>query len=189
MMSWSRRDVLRAAEGRRRIRTRTLFDDSHYVLVVRNMIKSNPLTFELDARPDDQGVFRIFPELRMNPLANIIQGRTGGQDQWMLHVRATISGFQVDPDKIKRRPYSIPENFHVNILLCGQRDIVTQVLLHGPKIFLVDQVNLVQNCQRRDIPSIPCHYIDQLIVRNVVSNDDTSVRYSVNLHDAFDRAG
>src|SRR5437867_5125692 len=103
----------------------------------------------------------------------------------MLHIRATISGFQVDPDKIKGLPYSIPENFHVNILLCGQRDIVTQILLHGPKIFLVDQVNLVQNCQRRDIPSIPCHYIDQLIVRNVVSNDDTGVRYSVDLHDPF----
>src|SRR5207244_11414988 len=113
-----------------RIRARTLFDDSHYVLVVRNMIQSNPLTFELDARPDDQGVFRILPEFRVNPLAHIIQGRAGGQDQWMLHIRTTISRFQVDPDKIKRRPYSIPENFHVNILLCRQRNIVTQILLH-----------------------------------------------------------
>src|SRR3989442_8479976 len=151
------------------------------------MIKSNPLTFELDARPDDQGVFRIFPELRMNPLANIIQGRAGGQDQWMLHVRATISWFQVDPDKIKRRPYSIPENFHVNILLRRQWNIVAQLLLCGTKVFLVDQVNLVQNRQGRNIPSIPRHYIDQLIVRNVVSNDDTSVRNPVNLHDPLDR--
>src|SRR2546426_12767809 len=151
------------------------------------MIKSNPLTFELDARPDDQGVSRIFPELRMNPLANIIQGRAGGQDQWMLHVRATISRFQVDPDKIKRRPYSIPENFHVNILLRRQWNIVTQLLLCGTKVFLVDQVNLVQNRQGRNISSIPCHYIDQLIVRDVVSNDDSSVRYSVDLHDPLDR--
>src|SRR5256712_1217461 len=151
------------------------------------MIKSNPLTFELDAGPDDQGVFRIFPELRMNPLAHIIQGRAGGQDQWMLHVGATISWFQVDPDKIKRRPYSIPENFHVNIFLCRQWNIVAQLLLCGTKVFLVDQVNLVQNRQGRNISSIPCHYIDQLIVRNVVSNDDTSVRYSVDLHDPLDR--
>src|SRR5438445_7098903 len=105
----------------------------------------------------------------------------------MLHVRATISRFQVDPDKIKRRPYSTPENFHVNILLRRQWNIVAQLLLCGTKVFLVDQVNLVQNRQGRNIPSIPRHYIDQLIVRNVVSNDDTSVRNPVNLHDPLDR--
>src|SRR6266851_7640902 len=123
----------------------------------------------------------------MNALANVVQARAGGEYQGFDKVRLPIGPLQVDPDKIQSTPDLIHQLVHVRVLLCGNRhEIFPDLLLDRVQVLLVHQVHLVQDQNRRSVFHTTRKNIDQLVIRNVVPNDDATVRDAESFHDSLD---
>src|SRR2546430_5490297 len=164
-----------------------LSHDRDDIFVCRDVVQANPLASILHSRPRDEGILGALHEPRMNLLADISQCGPRGEDQRLLEIRVPVRAFQIDPDEVESLPYPLSEKVHVQSFLRRYRHKVASHLFPDRcEILLIHKIHLVQDDEAPDISPIPSQDVNQLIVRDVFSYQNTTVAETIRFRDSLD---